>query len=303
MVKTNYKVDVPLNIPYDLITGGACRDVIVGDKVEDYDLFFVNKEKYTEALNILTSNKFNCEKVWTNFFEFSCTCTTWKLKNIKFDVFLHNGHIKDIIDFVMNSFDFSVNCCYQLYGESVIIRKDADACFKTKTLEVVKPKGLYSIIQRVSRFKNKGWKVGGSVAQYGFLRINQMFKEPEKFKDEEKRYVGTGNDYEYTIRTNDLWPSFFQILEDDYLILGFLSDNDDVLKATKKEYDIRNEKKTLKGKLRKIKIIISGIFGFLIFVPYLGLFSFISLLIAFDLYLSYLVAKELYLIFCMAIVN
>ena len=43
-MKTNFRVSLPIETPYDLLVGGACRDRINGiyPRPNDYDLYFIN---------------------------------------------------------------------------------------------------------------------------------------------------------------------------------------------------------------------------------------------------------------------
>lgn len=250
-VETSRQVYLPVEIPYDIIAGGACRDCLCGDEPSDYDIFFSDKSKYIEALKVITERP-DMKCVTTRagaWLGIKNSLLRWEEKTdnsvIKYDLILCDADLDKVIEHIINGFDFTVNCCFQKQGGLVNSHKDALPLYKEKNLELNCERiSLVRLLNRIKHLNKKGWIAGSSTIQFCFDRITKMIKEPDSFIEEEKDFIENTGGYsrENYVNQYKLWDEFFPVVEDEHLILGFLSDSDIVLEATRKQYEKRKKK-------------------------------------------------------------
>lgn len=258
ITETSRMVHLPIEIPYDVIAGGACRDCICGTEPSDYDIFFSDKSKYIEALRIITERpKMKCVKtrvgVWFDIKNSLLRCEE-KINNktIKYDLILCDTDLDGIIEHIISSFDFTVNCCFQEEGSMINCLKSSLSLYKSKTLEInINEISLKRLLKRIKKFQKRGWVAGSSTVKFCFDRIAKMIESPNDFAEQEKGFIEKSGGYEpiHYIHEYSVWKNFFPVVPDEHLILGFLSDCDVILEATRCEYEKRKKKaeKTAKG--------------------------------------------------------
>ena len=178
----------------------------------------------------------------------------WKKRGMKqyFDLFFLDCDESGAIKFI-NSFPLTCSTCYQKRGESITATEKALKHIHDMRIEVNNKSVPLSILfQRVRSLSKKGWVVGHSVIGVFMEKMEFIMENPEKFSQKEYRYVKTrscGYFTAYTTRVK-LIKDFLTLLNNDNMVLAFMSRNNKVLKAVKQKY---NKRLCWKKMLKKFK--------------------------------------------------
>lgn len=254
MYSPGIRVDVPFDVPYDLVVGGACRDALAGEKKapRDYDLWYTNEISYLAALILLlVKGAVEMEEERREsafFFGKHYSRSVWELNGVVFDLrrFFVKGGLGELEALVRDRFDFRVNACYQRFG-GVVESVAGEDEYAARVLEQndVRKMTLGRILDRCRHLSKRGWVVGGTVASSAFGQISDMFEDPEGgFIDDASRFVrdeGSGYSVRKVVCSKSVFGELFPLIPTEHLIFGFLSSSDDVVRATMHEYNRRQK--------------------------------------------------------------
>lgn len=138
---------MPWTIPYDILAGGACRNTLIDKPINDYDLFYFNKEKYLDAMRSLQKGGFELVEMKScyllneeknNMVKNNSLLLKMerKDKGIKYDMILYDCGLNRLLKIINNNFDFKANCCYQSCSGSIIVENDALEQIKNRVMEL-----------------------------------------------------------------------------------------------------------------------------------------------------------------------
>lgn len=256
--KLQCRVQLPIEIPYDFIIGGACRDRIGGisfEHTKDFDLVYVGKHNYIKVLTTLMNKGFvNQKSLAYNDYGIDVIFSRWKKKRMKqyFDLFFLDCDKKGAMKFI-NSFPLTCSTCYQKEGGFIMATDKALKDIREQKIEVNNKSVPLSILfERVNKLSKNGWTVGSTVVDVFLKKMELIMKNAEKFRNEEYRYIKVRSSAYFTaykVRSK-LIKDFISLLNEDNRVLAFLARNNKILKAVQKQY---NRDMWWKKMLNKIK--------------------------------------------------
>lgn len=161
----NHKLELPREVDYilynfkgSILAGGAIRDGLHGKEISDYDLFFTDLLTVALIKEYLPSVGYNLV--------FACPqglLYTFKMDDIKIQLICKRRY-EDVYD-LLDSFDFTI-CQYAITGTSgVYTTRQAIKDSKTNTLNLHKLTFPSATINRLSKYKKKGYYAGKAIKQ------------------------------------------------------------------------------------------------------------------------------------------
>lgn len=172
-----------LILPKNAIIGGGCfKNIIMGEKVNDYDLFFLTSDDYVEGVNFYKNNKnFNIVYENENAIRFFDGLNNYELIS----------HIKRDVYDLLNDFDFdcvkiatTTKMVKNITTDEIYVVPDK-LYYSNKTLYDIKNKFLtfdksktlvapFSTLKRVVKYVSKGFQINNSDLQYLAQEINLL---------------------------------------------------------------------------------------------------------------------------------
>ncbi len=248
-------------IDYQLVFGGAVRDSLMEKDYQDIDLFFTDKTKYINTVGTLCESGYEIVKLCKRKWSENNIClfgryekeNPWGKNKESIDVMLFDCTEEDLIEDFKKIFDFGVNLCYMKKGK-VYADERCLRGLEENTLELVSDKiSIGNCIVRANKFQERGFKVGSSIIAYIINEIELMESSPEDYR--RSRYMKVTNGYYESFRVDEkkLYGDFFQLLDEDTMILAMMSNSDNILDYAKKTHN----KKVNKGILNKLRVLLA----------------------------------------------
>lgn len=143
-----------------MLAGGAVRDAAYGVEISDYDMFFKNKEDMQKCTNALLRNKFECV--------FACPMgQLFSYKNVAgVKVQLIAKRFYTDMEDLLESFDFNATY-FGTEGDAdvFVTKREAIKDVKSKVLTINNLEFPSATINRLYKYRNKGYYVGVAVKQ------------------------------------------------------------------------------------------------------------------------------------------
>jgi hypothetical protein len=105
-----------------------------------------------------------------------------------------------------------------------------------------------NIIARATKFKNRGFKVGTSVIRNLVERIEEIEREPRNSRGRYVKYNNDGYWPEFKVKEKELYGDFFNLVDEDTLILPLMSDCDKLMQMSKNIFNGVEKKEAVKRK-------------------------------------------------------
>ena len=152
-VLKKYKFELPKS---SFIAGGFVRDILVGDKFNDIDVWFTDKDSLTKAIKEEEWNNVNVVNT-TNSYIFNLFFAR-NLSYIEVQYIKKTGSIEEILE------GFDLTCCKVAYDptEKKIVKRCDETDLKNKILKINNITTPASTIFRIFKFLEKGYSIENS---------------------------------------------------------------------------------------------------------------------------------------------
>lgn len=143
-----------------MLAGGAVRDAAYDVEISDYDMFFTDRETLQKCATALGRNGFECTFVCPQGQLYSYK----NLKGVKVQLIAKRFYV-DMED-LLNSFDFNATYFGTEGDASVFVTKrEAIKDVKSKVLTMNNLEFPSATINRLYKYRNKGYYVGVAIKQ------------------------------------------------------------------------------------------------------------------------------------------
>jgi len=161
-----------------ILAGGVFRAYLNGEKIQDYDVFFLNKDKIEKVKNKLLNKKFKII--------FQCpqgNFTSLRKKNIKIQLITEK--IFNNIEEILDSFDFTITQ-FATEGYNLFTTKQALKDTRNKKIRFNKITYPSATLGRFYKYIKKGYHLD-QIAKNDF--INRVVNNQQDFLDLNRVYI------------------------------------------------------------------------------------------------------------------
>lgn len=151
-----------INGPF-LLAGGAVRDIIMGEKPRDYDLFFTDKNIYNQACENM---EYHAKKIKQRR-----NSTLYKLKDgAEIDLVFSTYNFENI----HLNFDLH-HCCVSFFNGDILKSNMFNTAIEDRELILNVVTYPYLTLSRISKFKSRGWNI---IEEQERLILDYCYKAP-----------------------------------------------------------------------------------------------------------------------------